>query len=31
MKIMTQGVEAVFDTRKEIDSSLYDLVNILSN
>ncbi len=31
MKIITQGFEAVFDTRKEIDSSLYDLVNILSN
>lgn len=31
MKIITHGFEAVFDTKKEIDPSLYDLVNILSN
>lgn len=31
MKIITHGFDAVLDTKKEIDPSLYDLVNILSN
>jgi 6-phosphofructokinase 1 len=31
MKIVTHGFDLIFETKKEIDPSLYDLVNILSN
>jgi 6-phosphofructokinase 1 len=31
MKIITHRFEDIFETKKEIDPSLYDLVNILSN